>query len=66
MLSANSATAVEATLPVVGEHLDTIASVFYDTMLGENPDLLNLFSRSGPPGNRSRHSPERSPPTPHT
>ncbi|MDN3354550.1 globin domain-containing protein [Actinomadura sp. DC4] len=46
MLSTSSATVVEATLPAVGEHLDAISGVFYDTMLGENPDLLNLFSRS--------------------
>jgi nitric oxide dioxygenase len=46
MLSATSVPVIEATLPVVGEHLDTISSVFYDTMLGENPELLNLFSRS--------------------
>ncbi len=46
MLSSSSAPIIEATLPVVGEHLETISGVFYDTMLGENPDLLNLFSRS--------------------
>ncbi len=47
MLSTSSAPIVAATLPVVGEHLEEISGVFYDTMLGENPDLLNLFSRSG-------------------
>ncbi|MFI7601725.1 globin domain-containing protein [Actinoplanes sp. NPDC049681] len=47
MLSATSAPVIEATLPVVGEHLDAITGVFYDTMLGENPGLLDLFSRSG-------------------
>ncbi|GIH25946.1 hemin transporter [Acrocarpospora phusangensis] len=46
MLSATSTPIVEATLPVVAEHLGAISGVFYDTMLGENPDLLNLFSRS--------------------
>jgi nitric oxide dioxygenase len=46
MLSAASVPVVEATLPVVADHLDSISGVFYDTMLGENPDLLNLFSRS--------------------
>lgn len=46
MLSASSAPIIEATLPVVGEHLDEISRVFYETMLGENPELLNLFSRS--------------------
>jgi nitric oxide dioxygenase len=46
MLSASSTPIVEATLPVVGEHLEEISRVFYETMLGENPGLLNLFSRS--------------------
>ncbi|MEU4422013.1 globin domain-containing protein [Actinoplanes sp. NPDC024001] len=46
MLSASSAPVIEATLPVVGEHLETISGVFYRTMIGENPELLNLFSRS--------------------
>src|ERR1044071_3321938 len=46
MLSPTSVPVVEATLPVVAQHLDAISGVFYDTMLGENPDLLNLFSRS--------------------
>ncbi|MEU8243009.1 globin domain-containing protein [Actinoplanes missouriensis] len=46
MLSASSAPVIEATLPVVGEHLEAISGVFYETMIGENPDLLNLFSRS--------------------
>ncbi|MFC6085271.1 globin domain-containing protein [Sphaerisporangium aureirubrum] len=46
MLSATSVPIVRATLPVVGEHLDAISGVFYETMLGENPELLDLFSRS--------------------
>jgi nitric oxide dioxygenase len=46
MLSASSTAVVEATLPVVGQHLDAIAGTFYDTMLGDHPELLNLFSRS--------------------
>jgi nitric oxide dioxygenase len=46
MLSATSAPVVEATLPVVGRHLEEISDTFYDTMLSENPGLLNLFSRS--------------------
>ncbi|NMO49601.1 hemin transporter [Actinoplanes sp. TBRC 11911] len=46
MLSETSSAVVRATLPAVGEHLDAIAGRFYETMLGENPDLLNLFSRS--------------------
>lgn len=46
MLSATSAPVIEATLPVVGKHLDQISGTFYETMLGENPELLDLFSRS--------------------
>ncbi|MBB2944314.1 nitric oxide dioxygenase [Actinoplanes lutulentus] len=46
MLSASSTPIIEATLPIVGEHLEAISGVFYETMIGENPELLNLFSRS--------------------
>ncbi|MGC4795701.1 globin domain-containing protein [Micromonospora saelicesensis] len=46
MLSPTSVPVIEATLPIVGRHLDQISGNFYDTMLGENPELLNLFSRS--------------------
>ncbi|MFI1987769.1 globin domain-containing protein [Actinoplanes sp. NPDC020271] len=46
MLSATSVSVVEATLPVVGAHLDAITGEFYSTMLGENPELANLFNRS--------------------
>jgi nitric oxide dioxygenase len=56
MLSASSTPIVEATLPVVGEHLEEISQVFYETMLGENPDLLNLFSRSGQATGEQRHA----------
>ncbi|MEU7904955.1 globin domain-containing protein [Actinoplanes sp. NPDC049118] len=45
MLSATSAPVVEATLPVVGANLPAITDVFYETMLGENPELLHLFNR---------------------
>ncbi|GIE49250.1 hemin transporter [Amorphoplanes nipponensis] len=45
MLSATSAPVIEATLPVVGRHLDQISGTFYDTMLGEHPELLDLFNR---------------------
>ena len=34
-------------MPVVGANIDAISGVFYDTMLAENPELLDLFSRSG-------------------
>jgi len=47
MLSAANTPVVEATLPVVGRHLDQISGAFYDLMLAENPELLDLFSRSG-------------------
>ncbi|MEU4692663.1 FAD-binding oxidoreductase [Actinoplanes sp. NPDC023714] len=46
MLSTSSTPIIEATLPVVGDHLEAISGVFYETMIGENPELLNLFSRS--------------------
>lgn len=46
MLSESNKPIVRATLPIVGDHLDQISSVFYDTMLGGNPELLDLFSRS--------------------
>ena len=46
MLSATSAPVVEATLPVVGRHLEKISDTFYDAMLSDNPGLLNLFGRS--------------------
>ncbi|MFI5938215.1 globin domain-containing protein [Actinoplanes sp. NPDC051494] len=46
MLSSTSTPVVAATLPVVGQHIEEISGVFYDTMLGENPELLDLFSRS--------------------
>lgn len=46
MLSAESAATVRATLPVVAEHLDAVTARFYDTMLGEHPELLDgLFNR---------------------
>jgi nitric oxide dioxygenase len=37
---------VRATLPVVQQHLQAITGVFYDTMLTEHPELLQVFSRS--------------------
>ncbi|BEL02056.1 FAD-binding oxidoreductase [Actinoplanes sichuanensis] len=56
MLSASSAPIIEATLPVVGEHLEEISDVFYQTMIGENPELLNLFSRSAQATGEQRSS----------
>jgi nitric oxide dioxygenase len=46
MLSASSKPIIEAVLPILGERLEEISEVFYETMLGENPELMNLFSRS--------------------
>jgi nitric oxide dioxygenase len=46
MLSAANEPIVRATLPVVRQHLETITGVFYDTMLTEQPELLDVFSRS--------------------
>ncbi|MEV4826528.1 FAD-binding oxidoreductase [Micromonospora sp. NPDC049274] len=46
MLSVAHAPVIAATLPVVGEHLDAITGTFYDTMLADHPELLNVFSRS--------------------
>ncbi|WP_017540767.1 globin domain-containing protein [Nocardiopsis halophila] len=46
MLSAESAAAVRATLPAVAGSLDAITARFYDTMLGDRPELLDgLFNR---------------------
>jgi nitric oxide dioxygenase len=46
MLSPANEEIVRATLPVVQQHLETITGVFYDTMLTEHPELLQVFSRS--------------------
>ena len=46
MLSTASEPIVRATLPVVQEHLETITGVFYDTMLADRHELLDVFSRS--------------------
>ncbi|MFG2074957.1 nitric oxide dioxygenase [Nonomuraea maritima] len=46
MLSEESAAVVRATLPLVGTHLDAIASRFYETMFADRPELLDgLFNR---------------------
>lgn len=46
MLSTESAATVRATIPAVAEALDTITARFYDTMLGDRPELLDgLFNR---------------------
>ncbi|WP_435112696.1 globin domain-containing protein [Nocardiopsis synnemataformans] len=46
MLSTESAATVRATVPAVAGALGTITARFYDTMLGERPELLDgLFNR---------------------
>ncbi|WP_214325740.1 globin domain-containing protein [Nonomuraea sediminis] len=46
MLSVETAEVIRATLPVVGESLDTITARFYETMFAERPELLDgLFNR---------------------
>jgi nitric oxide dioxygenase len=51
MLSSQSRPIIEATLPVVGEHIGEIASRFYRHMFGEHPELLDgTFNR----GNQAR------------
>ena len=57
MLSAESAATVRATLPVVAEHLDTITARFYNTMLGEHPELLDgLFNRGNQASGEQRRA----------
>ena len=56
MLSETSKPIIAATLPVVGENLSAIVDVFYDSMLGENPQLLNLFNRSAQASGEQRRS----------
>jgi nitric oxide dioxygenase len=46
MLSENSRSVVQATLPLVAQHIATIAERFYEHMFGEHPELLDgLFNR---------------------
>lgn len=46
MLSTTARPWIEATLPVVLEHGEAITRHFYQRMLGEHPDLKNLFNTS--------------------
>lgn len=39
MLSSAHEPVIRATAPVVAAHLDEISSEFYDSLLGENPQL---------------------------
>ena len=55
-LSDASRPIVEATLPVVGEHIDEIAQCFYKHLFSEHPELLDgLFNR----GNQAEGSQQR-------
>src|SRR3954467_1788040 len=55
-LSERSRPVIEATLPVVGEHIGTIAQRFYQHLFGEHPELLDgLFNR----GNQAEGTPQR-------
>lgn len=45
MLSEQSASIVEATLPVVRDHAEAITANFYPRMFAAHPGLLNLFNR---------------------
>jgi nitric oxide dioxygenase len=46
MLSSTSAPVIEATLPVVGEHIKTIAGRFYEHLFGAHPELFDgVFNR---------------------
>ena len=55
-LSEKSRPVIEATLPVVGEHIGEIADRFYRHMFGEHPELLDgLFNR----GNQAEGSQQR-------
>nr|WP_239522585.1 globin domain-containing protein [Geodermatophilus sabuli] len=45
-MSEKSKPVIEATLPVVGEHIGTIAERFYQHLFGEHPELLDgIFNR---------------------
>src|SRR5512133_4306275 len=55
-LSEKSRPVIEATLPVVGEHIGEIADRFYRHMFGEHPELLDgLFNR----GNQAEGTQQR-------
>lgn len=57
MLSTESAATVRATLPVVSEALDTITARFYETMLGDRPELLDgLFNRGNQASGEQRRA----------
>src|SRR3954467_7602575 len=56
MLSNSSRLVIEATLPVVAEHIDAIAERFYEHLFAAHPDLLDgLFNR----GNQAEGTQQR-------
>ena len=57
MLSDTSLPVVKATLPVVGEHIQEIASRFYTHMFEEHPELLDgLFNRGNQADGRQQQA----------
>ena len=57
MLSDTAYPVIQATLPVVGEHIQEIASRFYKHMFGEHPELLNgLFNRGNQADGRQQQA----------
>ncbi|WP_017581610.1 globin domain-containing protein [Nocardiopsis valliformis] len=57
MLSTESAATVRATIPAVAGALDTITARFYETMLGERPELLDgLFNRGNQASGQQRQA----------
>ena len=57
MLSTESAVMVRATIPAVAGALDAITARFYDTMLGERPELLDgLFNRGNQASGEQRQA----------
>ncbi|OOC54772.1 MULTISPECIES: globin domain-containing protein [Nocardiopsis] len=57
MLSTESAATIRATIPVVAEALDPITARFYDTMLGEHPELLDgMFNRGNQASGEQRRA----------
>ncbi|MEU2974435.1 globin domain-containing protein, partial [Nocardiopsis alba] len=57
MLSTESAATIRATIPVVAQELDAITSRFYDTMLGDRPELLDgLFNRGNQASGEQRRA----------
>jgi nitric oxide dioxygenase len=56
MLSASSASIVEATLPVVLAHGEAITGTFYSRMFEAHPELLNLFNRGNQANGQQRQA----------